>query len=298
MIRFLFKSLIFGLVIFFVVFTILNLADIGLKNERLGSVSKGIETDVLILGTSRAYRHFDTDQLEQHLGKKFFNLGLDASGFETQKALLEYYLKYNTYPEEIIWEYNFGFLNHEEVLYDSEQLIPIADENAIFELLETYDAEPINFFLFEEFRYFGYNNLIIRGLINYLKPIEFQRYKVQVLSWDKTEFEKRYLDGSFEYKKKISSESVLDFANIIHDLAENNVQLTMVFTPMYQGVFRKKDEKEEFLSYYDSLFNSFTIKNINLLNSEISKDTLNFYNVLHMNRHGVDLFSEEFSDFY
>jgi len=57
---------------------------------------------VLILGTSRAYRHFYTDQLEKLANKSFFNLGLNASGFKSENELLRYYLKYNNYPKEII----------------------------------------------------------------------------------------------------------------------------------------------------------------------------------------------------
>lgn len=57
---------------------------------------------MLILGTSRAYRHFYTDQLEKLANKSFFNLGLNASGFKSENELLRYYLKYNNYPKEII----------------------------------------------------------------------------------------------------------------------------------------------------------------------------------------------------
>jgi hypothetical protein len=276
----------------------LKIADLGLKNDRLGSVAKGIDTDVLILGTSRAYRHFDIDKLEQLEGKKFFNLGLDASGFKTQKALLEYYLKYNEFPKEIIWEYNFGFLNKEEVIYDYELLFPIADESTIYSILREYELIPNFMGILKESRYLGNTRLIRKGLSNYFKPIPYLDYKIQNQSWDSSDFENKYLNGTFRYKSDVSILSLNSFLSIIEKVKSNETKVTMVFTPMYSGIFQIEDEKKEILKFYDSIFEAHSIDKLDFLASGISSDTLNFYNVLHMNRRGVDLFTDEFAEIY
>jgi len=298
MFKFLGKSLIFGLVIFLATFAILKIADLGLKNNRLGSVAQGIDTDVLILGASRAYRHFDTNSLEQLEGKKFFNLGLDASGFKTQKALLEYYLKYNGFPKEIIWEYNFGFLNKEEDIYDYELLFPIADESTIYSILKEYKLIPYFIGGVKEFRYLGNTRLIRKGLSNYFKPKPYLDYKIQNNSWDGSDFYNKYLNGTYRYKSDVSTLSLNSFLDLVQVLKSNETKVTMVFTPMYSGIFQIEDEKKEILKFYDSLFEANSIDKLDFLESEISSDTINFYNTLHMNRKGVDSFTEKFSKIY
>ncbi|TFV97253.1 hypothetical protein E4S40_00940 [Algoriphagus kandeliae] len=294
MIQFISKTFLFIIISFILLFLIFAFGDKGLKKERLGSVSKGIKTDILILGTSRAYRHFDTQVLEKSTGKEFFNLGLDASGFQTQKELLKYFIKYNGYPKEIIWEYNFGFLNKERNIYDFELLLPIADEYNIFHLLNKFKIISKWLYPIKTFRYIGHTEVILRGVKNQIRPKEFLDYKIQNLKWNKESFESIYLNGNFRYEKEISQGSLSSYLEIIDDLKKNNVKITMVFTPMYSGVFLVNDEKYDLLNYYDSLFSNNYVRDLNFLFSTISDDTLNFYNALHMNRNGVDKFSKEF----
>lgn len=269
MLKFLSKTLLQITILVFVGFCIFEIVERGLKNSRLGSVSEGIHAEVLIIGSSRAYRHFDTDQLSTIYKKNFFNLGLDASGFRTQLALLKYYLKYNKYPKEVIWEYNFGFLNEEDIIYEHQNLITFADEEMIYDLMTSYNLMSYYNKLIPKSRYLGNQKLIKEGILNYFKPKSHLLFKVQDLKWNSKDFEEKYLNGNFRYDLNISEQSKNEFLKIIDDLNSQNIKLTMVFTPMYNGIFNKHDGKEKTLKYYDSLFISNKIRNIDLLNSKI-----------------------------
>lgn len=293
--RFLKKGILMGLIFFLFSFIFLKVVDFGLNKERLGWIDEGnINAEVLILGSSRAYRHFNSDFLSKTLGMKVFNLGYDASGLETQLVLLEYYLKNNITPKIIVWEYNYGFLNFDPTVYEFIDLIPLVDDPIVSDYLIDHKIISERLLYFPLFRYLVYKKLIKKGLDNLSRDMPFKDYKIQDLDWDKRDFENLYLNSDYSIKKEISNEYLSQYGEIINRLKKNGVQVVMVFTPIYNGVYQKEDDKKLLLNFYDSLFFSAKVLNFNYNDSDLSNDTLNFYSILHMNKTGVESFMLDF----
>ncbi|MDO9553102.1 hypothetical protein [Rhodonellum sp.] len=293
--RFIKKGVLLSLIFFIFSFIFLKVVDFGLKKERLGWIKEGnVNAEVLILGSSRAYRHFNSDFLSKTLGMKFFNLGYDASGLETQLVLLEYYLKNNATPKIIVWEYNYGFLNFDPNVYEYIDLIPLVDDPLVSDYLIDHEIISERILYFPLSRYLVYKELIKKGLNNLSKDEPFKDYKIQDLNWDKHNLEKLYLNSDYKIEKEISNQYLNQYRNTIDKLKNIGVKVVMVFTPIYSGIYQKEDDKVLLLDFYDSLFFSVKVLNINYNDSDLSRDTLNFYNVLHMNKKGVDSFMVDF----
>ncbi len=68
----------------------------------------------------------------------------------------------------------------------------------------------------------------------------------------------------------------------------------MVFTPIYSGLYDKKDDKEKIIEFYAAFFQKHKIDYFDYSSDSLSSDTLNFYNALHMNKVGVRRFNNMF----
>ena len=263
----------------------------GLKKERFGKIQNGkIDAQIVIIGTSRAYRHFDTKFIAQKTGKTVFNLGYDASGMETQITLLNYYLKYNKAPELLIWEIKHSFFSRDDTVYKYDELVPLLDDESISGFLKEKNLITNADLYIPFYRYRKFKNLVDKGLRNYfINEIKLD-YKIQDLPWDGNDFETKYLNSDYRITKNISDEYMDRFWKEVEKLKKEDINVLMVFTPIYAGMTRKQDDKEEIIFYYDSLFSMIDLPFKDYTQNSISYDTLNFYNALHMNRTGVDKF--------
>src|SRR5687768_13135685 len=61
-----------------------------------------LSTDVAVYGSSRAWVHINSQMLEDSLGKKSYNLGIDGHNFWLQYLRHKLLLKYNSQPEVIL----------------------------------------------------------------------------------------------------------------------------------------------------------------------------------------------------
>ena len=75
--------------------------------------SGNINADLLIMGSSRAWRHIDPNVLEDSLELSSYNLGMDGQHLPMQLWRYETLLKKNHAPRVIVYSLDFFMLTHQ-----------------------------------------------------------------------------------------------------------------------------------------------------------------------------------------
>ncbi len=247
--------------------------------SRLSEVKQVKNIDILFLGSSRAYRGFDTRIFSNH-GFKSFNLGSSAQTPIQTYLLLNRYLE-KLHPKLVIYEVDPSIFMTDGV--ESALDIVSNDKNDKFSLkmvLEINNIKVYNTFIYALFRdLFDLNksfsepiikdkDIYINGgyveqKIEYYKPIDSDKQKISI-----NQNQLRY------------------FSKIVSELKNKNINLILVTAPVPSTTYNSYSN----YNYFDSIMRKYSdyydFNKIMTLN-----DSLSFYDYSHLNQYGVNLFN-------
>src|SRR5690606_7084295 len=122
------KLFLFGLSVVLALSLLAMIVDKGLQKTEAENYAEwnaikdgGINADLLILGSSRAWVHVAPFILDTALHLNSFNLGLDGHHFETQVARYDFYKEFNRRPQYIVHCIDLQMLTRRKELYMVEQ---------------------------------------------------------------------------------------------------------------------------------------------------------------------------------
>src|SRR5690554_5969377 len=101
-----------------------------------------VKADLLIYGSSRAWRHLDPIFIEKQTGLTAYNFGVDGHSFDIQYLRHELHLKHNTAPKVIVYSVDYNTLNSPNGLYNDGQFLPFFFADT---LLNAYTKKYKNF---------------------------------------------------------------------------------------------------------------------------------------------------------
>lgn len=239
------------------------------------------DIDILVLGSSHAYRGFDPRIFSSH-GLEMFNFGSSAqSPLQTEVLLKRYYHSLN--PKIVIFEIYPNVFAGDGVessvgLLSSD----IIDQHALKMTLEIDNL-------------ITYNSLIISLLKNTFgslrSSINSTKYKTHMY------VEGGYVerDQLYYYEPKFISSSQWEFnenqwqafERCLKIVESNGAKVFLVYAPITNSLYTSKTNNDEFLkrmaTYGYPLYDFNTIIDLD--------DTLHFYDSDHMNQEGVEIFN-------
>ena len=261
-----------------------KLGGTGFTFSRLTEAKEAKDLDVLFLGSSHAYRGFDTRIFEE-AGYKVFNIGSSTQTPLQTKILLQRYLE-KFKPKQIVYEvYPLIFCSDG---VESALDIVSNDKN---DLLSLDMAKKLDHALI-------YNSLIyasIRDLTGLNKNYKEKSFEVlsRYVSGGFVERELRYF-RTVEYPKdswKFHDIQFEYFEEIVSMLTDQDIEVIYVYAPITKTKYQSFDNNKEFdlrMQKYGSYYN---------LNETIDlDDSLHFYDSNHLNSLGVQIFNETVID--
>lgn len=249
--------------------------------SRLAEVKDYGEIDILILGSSHAYRGFDT-RIFLESGYKTFNLGSSAQTPAQTKVLLNRYLEslnpriviYEVYPETFSID---GVESSLDLIAND-----VNDLHSLKMALEINNVKTYNTLLFGfvsdflglnrsfvEKKVKGNDNYVYGGFVE--KELAFYR---------PTKFIKKEIS-----LRDYQLESFSEIVEILHD---RNIFLVLVYAPITKGNYSSYINT----NYFDSVMKTYShYLNFNHLIS--LNDSLHFYDSDHLNQNGVGVFNKK-----
>jgi len=250
--------------------------------SRLNEVENAKEVDILFLGSSHAYRGFDT-RIFKKAGFTSFNLGSSAQTPEQTEMLLKRYLD-EIKPKAIVYEvYPPTF-----TLDGVESALDIVtngrnDVHSIKMAVNQNHIKVYNLLVYQFYRQLFSRRQNFTDKIN--TPVD--DYVTGGFVERKPEFFKYVIYPSGAYD--IRPVQLKAFANSIRLIKQRGIKLLLVQAPVTQSLYNAFTN--------NSMFDSTMIQYGRYLNFNAKvplDDSLHFYNSNHLNQPGVELFNKKF----
>jgi hypothetical protein len=246
---------------------------------RLNEIVNYSNVDVLFIGSSHAYRGFDT-RLFSKAGISSFNLGSSSQAPVQSCVLLQQYLD-RVNPKTIVFEVS-------PLTFSSDGLESSLDiiSNSKMDLYSIGMLLQVNHIkLYNTFLYSAVQQLLHRNT-------DFVQ--------DKTIGKDTYISGGYvqrdenEFRfrkpkdKSIKTEQMTAFKKIVRLINSKGIRLVLVQTPLTQKEYNSYSENKSFdeiMSVHSTYFNFNELITLN--------DSVHFYDPNHLNQNGVNVFNKK-----
>ncbi len=251
----------------------------GHMHTRLREIKNISNVDILFLGSSHAYRGFDT-RIYKNIGLKAFNLGSSGqTPIQTQLLLRRYLNKLN--PRLIIYEVYPETFTIDGV--ESSLDMIANDKNDWYSLemaMKINNIITYNAFLYGLLRdWFNLNQF-------FHEPIK--KEKDTYISGGFVEREVDYFKSKTFDKKEIqiNAQQLTAFSEVIAYLKNKNIRVILVYAPIPPSVYN------QYLNnyYFDSMMRQYS-EYYNFNEIVHLNDSLHFYDSHHLNQSGVRIFN-------
>ena len=247
---------------------------------RLQEVRQTSNVDLLFLGSSHAYRGFDT-RIFSASNYKAFNLGSSSQTPVQTRVLLERYLE-NLNPKLVVYEVNPIMFYSDGV--ESTINLVVTDKN---------DFSSFKMVL-------GHSNIKVYNA--YLYALAKNVYGDSILIEDKAyqeggyvaKLNPKYFNGEQQAEKIITykDNQIKNFEAILDILNERSINYVLVQAPVTSLKYNSYSNIKAFnslMASYGDYYNYNEVLNLN--------DTIDFYDSHHLNQTGVNIFNKAFINF-
>jgi hypothetical protein len=253
--------------------------------SRIQELKKTGDVDILVLGSSHAYRGFDPRIFRNELSKdlKFFNLGSSSqTPIQTEVLLTRHLGKLN--PGIIIYEVYPNIFLSDGV--ESSLDIISNDRNDIHSFLMTLKVNNIK----------TWNTLIV-GYIRDLLNIDASFAEPEKKNGD------TYIPGGYvqkdtgskidmtfvKVKGEFNKEQINAFERCLSMIKEKNIRLILVSAPVTSSLYNSYSNAGEFKKMMSTAKEYYNFNEIMKMD-----DSLHFYDAHHLNQNGVEKFNRQF----
>ena len=308
MISFAYKSIVFiigFLIITFLLETTINFAIKKIKVGEYGVLNKInsglINSDILILGSSRALKAINPEIIEKHTGLSCYNIAADGADLGVQLPKLKWYLNKNKKPKILIQDIaQFGDVISNRI-YEPFKYLPYLNDDSLYYGLLRVDSD------FWLHKYFFPSNLIYYNFDFYSKLFQELYFTLK----DKDIYVNGFLpdnskwSANFELLIKENPDGFSafiseEYASYLNELKQvckkNNIILLLTVLPVYQKIQDVTKNKEAAINFYLGMEETPKVYYLDFLDSDFTVDENNFYNFTHVNLNGANKFSELLSN--
>lgn len=266
-------------------------AELEVMNDIYNSTAS---SDVLIYGSSRAWVHINPETISDSLNLSAYNFGVNGHNFWIQYLRHLEYLKHNEKPKLIILSLDMFTLDKREDLYNAEQFLPYMLWN---KNIRTYTKSFIGYnsadYTIPLLRYFGKDNALKISLDN-IKNNEQKKIRNRGYAGKDKKWSSDLNDAKLKQegiKSNVDSLSVVLFEQFIKECKSENIELVLVYSPEYIEGQKYVTNRNEVIDIFKSFGAEYNLTFLDYSNDSLSMDRNLFYNSLHLNKQGAELFS-------
>ncbi len=246
-----------------------------------------IDADVIIMGNSRAWVQYHPMILDSILGVSTYNIGMEGSAVNRQVHKYNLFRKHNRKPKVILQNidlFSFDYI----VGLEREQFLPYFWDSSMRE--EFLSSEPFTFWEkyipLHRYHIIQMKNLISRGPRSLTKG-----YQGMDREWDGSKYQQ-----ISELTFVPNDTTVRIFEEYLSETRAESIKVVFVVAPCYIGTTHKIVNLAELQAFYQNLADKYDIPILDYSHMDICNDTTFFYNAMHLNKRGAELFSDSLAN--
>lgn len=257
-----------------------------------------LDNDLVILGASSCWAHYNPVILDSILGISTYNLGIDGHcWYPCQPLRYDTYVRYaKKKPKYVLINIDMGTLGiMDQPQYEREQFFPYfwRDDSLISEIQEFKEITLVERYC-PLWRYIGYREEIERGIASFFGKKHFEDdgvckgHRGNDYGWDRASL--NTMDSVTMGYEPFVVDSILQF--IALRKAEGQT-VALIKTPIYYELQECFTNREEMCALYDSIARVADVCMIDYWNHPVVQDSTYFYNPSHLNKFGADIISAQ-----
>lgn len=252
-----------------------------------------INADIIIMGNSRGFSHFEPWTIDSITGLSCYCLGLGGYSITVEDLKYKYYCLYNQKPKYIIQQIDYYTLRNDIAPHnhESEQYLPLIYDRRIHPEMRRVGYSWLDLHC-PLYRYWGYQMVIKNGLLEFLGIKHYVRdpsrrgHHYERGAWNGTELAK--MDTIYA---KINPEGKKYFEQYMQRCSDEEVKVLLVNSPTYIGATNKTIGLDKVNAYFDSIAIAYHTEYWNYESDSLCCDTANFCESIHMNPQATHKFS-------
>ena len=256
-----------------------------------------INADIIVLGSSKAWKQVSPKEFEQNFKLSTYNLGMDGHDFPMQKWRFDTYLKYNSKPKFVIQIIALNELSNPQIEFHYIQFIPYLNRDYIKTFGGHSYLSYLDFYI-PLYKYCHNTGTLETGLISFFSKHQkgnnkYKGFLSTNAHWDNkdlTAIKKKYPNG---ITAQIDPVANADFIDLIRTCKKENIDLILVYPPTTDIFQNMIVNRSEIMNFYQNLSAVYKLKYLNYSKDTICADTAMFYNFNHLNTRGVTIFNKQ-----
>lgn len=251
---------------------------------------KEINSDYIIMGSSRAYAQFNPAILDSILNINSYNLGYNGRQVRSQLLKYKIYRTEQTHkPKVILYELSpYSFSSYKK--YESFQFVPYLHKKTMWNTFHEIEGFTWTDKYVPYWRYRNYKNEI-RRIRRGTSPYSKDKYKTY----------KGFCSFDYHWNNKFDSTETLyylhnkktiqAFNQFINECEKDDIKVIFILSPYYIKATENIKNKELMHQQIEKIAMKHQIPILDYTQHPISYDTAYFYNYSHLNRKGANLFT-------
>lgn len=254
-----------------------------------GDITKlQLESDLLVMGGSRAWVQYDPAILDSILETNSYILGFDGSHLNRQIVKYKIYNHYQKIkPNVIIINIDFFALDWRDG-YEREQFFPFMWNPCILKEIRTIEPFSFGENYIPMYRYLTHAGILIHLQETLIDDGLYKGFCGVDRTWNPTEY-----NNISEIHFNKNENTYRMFESFLNERTEGGIRIIFCYAPMYYGVTKKINNIQEMYDTYQEIAEKYNIPILDYTHDNISYDTLYFYNGTHLNKKGAELFTEK-----
>lgn len=305
--KFIVKCLSFGLLVLSIATALDYMISMGLRRTDCyryqvfnDIFNENLKYDVLIMGNSRGFSHFNPRIIDSICHVNSYGLGLGGYPINAQIAEYHCYKAHNGIPKLIVQQVDFVTLNMMTDIrhqHDSERFFP-----TVYDKFMRKELIQLGYGFWELYcplyRYNGYQKVIKDGLLEFLGIRHYvDRPAYKGFSPEKGVWDGTNVAAMDSISGVMEENAIALFENYLLECKKDGVDVLLVNSPVYSSATRKVKNMNDVNDYYECVAQRFGFKYMNYTeNYDLCNDTLNFCVSVHMNPKATDKFSADFAN--
>ena len=302
--KFIIKSLGFGLLVLSLAIALDFMISMGLRRtdcyryQVFNEIFKdNLDYDMLIMGNSRGFSHFNPRIIDSICHVNSYNLGL--GGYPINAQVSEYHCckAHNGIPKTIVQQVDFMTLNMIDDIrhqHDSERFFP-----TVYDKSMRKELKQLGYGFWELYcplyRYNGYQKVIKDGLLEFLRIRHYvERSTYKGFSPERGKWNGKNAASMDSINTLMNERAVALFERYLDECKKDGVYVLLVNSPVYSLTTKKVKDSDKLNHYFDSIAQKYGFKYLNYTeNYPLCDDTLKFCVSVHMNSVAADRFSTD-----
>lgn len=254
-----------------------------------------LDNDLVLLGASSCWAHYNPAILDSILGISTYNLGIDNHPWSPVIPI-----RYNTYiryahkkPKYVLINIDIATFNSKTGPYEREQFFPfLGEDDSLISQVENCKEFTWGERYLPIWRYIGYREEIQNGVTSFFGKKKFKDdgvykgHRGNTYSWDRAS-----LNTMDSIPLEYNYEAVVSMLQFISDRKAEGQVVLLIKTPVYNELQERLTNGDEMCARYDSIALVADVALLDYWNHPVVLDSTYFCNSTHLNKQGADIIS-------